>query len=57
MLLMVAHVPRLTQVTHAGLAARDPTCHPPLWGLVSLQDIELSPSTKGCIKQIMVQNG
>ena len=29
-LLMVADVVRLSQVTHAGLAARDPTCHPPL---------------------------
>ena len=29
-LLMGADVVRLSQVTHAGLAARDPTCHPPL---------------------------
>ena len=34
-LLMVADVVRLPHVTHAGLAARDPTCRPPLQGVVS----------------------
>ena len=29
-LLMVAATVRLPQVTHAGLATRDPTCRPPL---------------------------
>ena len=55
-LLMVAHVLRLSQVIHAGLATRDPTCHPPLRGLVSPQNVELSPSPRGSIKQRMVQN-
>ena len=55
-LLMVADVLRVSQVIHAGLATRDPTCHPPLRGLVSPQNVELSPSTKGSIKQRMVQN-
>ena len=56
LLLLVADVLRLTQVTHVGLAAGHPTCHPPLRGLVSPQDMVLSPSTGGCIKQRMVQN-
>ena len=37
-LLMVANILRLSQVTHAGLATRDVTCHPPLRGLVSPQN-------------------
>ena len=56
LLLMEADVVRLSQVTEAGLAARDPTCHPPLRGLVSPQNVELSACTKGSIKQRMVQN-
>ena len=56
-LLMVADVVRLPHVTHAGLAARDPTCRPPLQGVVSPQKVELSAGTKGSIKHIMVQNG
>ena len=55
-LLMVANVLRLSQFTHAGLARRDPTCHPPLRGLVPPQKEELPPSTKRSIKQRMVQN-
>ena len=55
-LLMVADVLRLSQVIHASLATRDPTCHPPLRGLVSPQNVELSPSPKGSIKQRLVQN-
>ena len=34
-LLVVADIARFSQVTHASLATRDPTCHPPLRGLVS----------------------
>ena len=56
MLLMVANVLRLSKVTHASLATRDGTCHPPLWGLVSPRIVEPSSSTKGSIKQKMVQN-
>ena len=52
-LLMVANVLQLSHVTHVGLAARDPTCHPPLWGLVSPYNPELSSSTNGSIKQRM----
>ena len=44
-LLMVADVVRLSQVTHAGLAARDPTCHPPLRGLVSPQNESVTFAT------------
>ena len=55
-LLMVGDVLWLSQVIHAGLATRDPTCHSPLRGRVSPQNVELSPSTKGSIKQRMVQN-
>ena len=55
-LLMVANVVRLSQVTHAGLVARGTTCHPPLQGLVSPQNVELSRCTKGSVKQRMVQN-
>ena len=55
-LLMVADVLRPSQVIHAGLATRDPTCHPPLRGLVYPQNVERPPSTKGSIKQRMVQN-
>ena len=55
-LLMVADVLRLSQVIHASLATRDPTCHPPLRGLVFPQNVKLSPSPKGSIKQRMVQN-
>ena len=55
-LLMVANVVRLSQVTHAGLAARDSTCHPPLQGLVSPQNPALSACTEGSIQQRMVQN-
>ena len=56
LLLMVADVVRLSQVTKAGLGARDPTYHPPLWGLVSPQNVVLSAYTKGSIRQRMVQN-
>ena len=56
-LLVVADVVRFSQITHEGLAARDPTCHPPLRGLVSPQNVEMSECTKGSIKQRMVQNG
>ena len=56
-LLMVADVVRLPHVTHAGLAARDPTCRPPLQGVVSPQKVELLAGTKDSIKHIMVQNG
>ena len=55
-LLLVAGVVFFSQVTHEGLAARDPTCHPPLRGLVSPQNVELSGCTKGSMKQRMVQN-
>ena len=55
-LLMVVDTVRLPQVTHAGLATRDPTCRPPLQGVVSPQNLEPSAATKGCIKQRMVQN-
>ena len=55
-LLMVANIVRLPHVTHATLAARDPTCRPPLQGVVSPQNVELSASTKGFMKQRMVQN-
>ena len=41
LLLMVADVLRLTQVTHAGLAASGPTCRPPLRPLESPQNMEL----------------
>ena len=54
--MMVANVVRLPHVTHAGLAAKDPTCRPPLQGVVSPQNVELSAGTKGSIKQRMVQN-
>ena len=37
---MVADVLRLTQVTHPGLAVRDPTCHPHLRGVVCLQNMD-----------------
>ena len=53
---MVANVLWLTQVTHAGLAARHPTCYPPLWGLVSPQNMGVLPSIEGCIEQRMVPN-
>ena len=53
--LMVADVARLPQVTHAGLAARDPTCRPPLQEVVSPQSVELSAGTKGSNKQRMVE--
>ena len=52
---MVEDVVRLPHVTHAALAARDPTCHPPLQGVVSPQNLELSAGTKGSIKERMVQ--
>ena len=55
-LLVVADVVPFSQVTHAGLATRDPTCHPPPRGLVSPPSVELSACTKGSIKQRMVQN-
>ena len=55
-LLMVADVVRLSQVTQAGLAARDPTCHPPLRCLVSPQNMEPLACTKDSIKQRMLQN-
>ena len=54
--LNVLYVVQLSHVTHAGLAARDPTCRTPLQGLVSPQNVELSACTKGSIKQRMVQN-
>ena len=52
---MVEDVVRLPHVTHAGLAASEPTCRPPLQGIVSPQNVELSAGTKGSIKQRMVQ--
>ena len=55
-LLMVADALRLSQVIPASLAMRAPTCYPRLRGLVSPQNVQLSPSTKGSIKQRMVQN-
>ena len=45
-LLMVADVVRLLHVTHSGLAARDPSCGPPLQGVVSPQSVELPEVTK-----------
>ena len=54
-LLVVADVVRLSQITDAGLGAREPNCHP-LRGLVSPQNVELPACTKGSIKQRMVQN-
>ena len=38
---MVVDVPQLTQVTHAGLAVGDTTCHPLLRGLVCAQKMGL----------------
>ena len=55
-LLLVADIARFSHVTHAGHALKDPTCHPPLRGLVSPQNVELPACTKGSIKQRMVQN-
>ena len=43
-------------VAHDRPCRERPDCHPPLRGLVSPPDVELSPSTKGSIKQRMVQN-
>ena len=50
-LLVVADVVLFSQVTHEGLAARDTTCHPPLRGLVSPQNVELPACTKGYIQR------
>ena len=55
-LLVVADIVRLSQVTDASLGAREPNCHPPLRGLVSPQNVEPPACTKGSIKQRMVQN-
>ena len=53
---MVANAVRLPHVTHAGLAARDPTWRSTLQFVVSQQNFELSAETYGSIKQSMVQN-
>ena len=55
-LLVVTDVITFSQFTPPGLGARDPTCHPPLQGLVSPQNVELPACTKGSIQQRMVQN-
>ena len=55
-LLMVADVVRHPHLTHASLSTRDPTCRPPLQGVVSPQKVESLACTKGSIKQRMVQN-
>ena len=55
-LLLVADVVRFWKDTHAGLAARDQTCHPPLRGLVSPQNVDLSACSKGSIQQRIGQN-
>ena len=39
-----------------GQSAQDPTCHPPLRGPVSPQNMGLSPSNEGYIRQSIVQN-
>ena len=53
---MLADFVQISQVTHASLPARAATCHPPLLGLVSPQNVELPACIEGSIQQRMVQN-